>query len=151
MGDVNKFLERYPVSSVERLYFEICFDIISQIKIDWEMPEILSLITLFDLRCIELNDGRLIGDNSPMSLTMGSLTDICDVLSVVFSSISDDAIWWKGKYFASQLWNRDTRDRAEARVIGYLLKHGIVKKIYMLFKEDHMQEYSYEFVKYSRK
>ena len=151
MGDVNEFLERYPILSLERLYFEICFDIISQIKIDWEMPEILSLITLFDLRCIELNDGTLIGDNSPMSLTMGSLTDVCEILAVVFSSISDDAIWWKSKYFSSQLWNRDIRDRAEARVIEYLLKYGIVKKIYMVFKEDHMQEYSYELVKCSGK
>ena len=142
MDNVNEFLEKYPKSSVERYFFENCFAIISQIKIDWGMLEILSFITLFDLRSIELHDGTLLNELDP---PIGSITPVCMVLSVVFSDISDQVGWWRFEYFSSK-WDGVARDKAEAKIIKYLLDHDIVKQVYMFLK-DGRRVYSYELLR----
>lgn len=123
MDNVSKFLEKYPISSVERVYFRACFDLIFMAKLDWSKEALLSLVSLFQERQIELHDGRIIGN--PDSI-MGTVTDVCDILSVAFPNISDNPTWWRSEY-----WSVDEKilNKAKEKLVKHLLSNKIVKSV----------------------
>lgn len=79
-------------------------------------------MAVLGLSKIELSDGRIIGDESDAQIElMGSIEDRAVAISVVFSEINSNSIWWKSGY-PVRAGDADIRESVEL----------IMKKLQML-------------------
>ncbi|WP_017327143.1 hypothetical protein [Synechococcus sp. PCC 7336] len=127
MEKTEEFLNQYSLKSQEYYFFRACFDILSKLQIEWGEEDILALIDIFNLKRIELYDGRIIGQDDS---TLGTISDICKILAIWFSEISSNPSWWRNQYWSQGTFRKESkRIESQDKIIEYMLTHRIARVV----------------------
>jgi len=121
-AQIIAYLNENSDHPLSRRYFEPLFDLLIALDLPTSEANGFACMAVLGLSKIELSDGRIIGDESDAQIElMGSIEDRAVAISVVFSEINSNSIWWKSGY-PVRAGDADIRESVEL----------IMKKLQML-------------------
>ena len=91
---IQNLLSRVPETSEDHQFWEAIYDLLTALSLPQEEAYGYAAILALELADIHLRDGRKIGTFG----VEGGIEDLCQVVAVVFASVSPDPRWWKCAY-----------------------------------------------------
>ncbi len=91
---IQNLLSMVPETSEEHQFWKAIYDLLTALSLPQEEAYGFAAILVLELADIQLKDGRKIGTFGGS----GGIEDLCQVVAVVFASVSPDPRWWKCAY-----------------------------------------------------